>query len=213
MGSGPGGYAQTETESLDSRQAPADNAQKYSKLNQVYLFILSRYRDYIEEKERISVAELPILVTPKNQLVVKKVDEIKGLFNNYSYEVNFHEASLKAFQFVTEEIDDISLPLQFWLMPEETLQFMIGDLTDKGILLCSLLIALGNPSSKVFVAIDDNRRNVDVYYEFNDSIILFDMEEGGIKSFKKKDDMVSSFNLTDDSTAYEFNDQMYIDIQ
>ncbi len=193
--------------------ASAESDEKYSRINQIYLLIISRYRDYIEEKEQISVAELPILVTPKEVAIARKAGEIKATFSDYSYDQNFCDAGARAFEFVSREIEDVQLPLQFWLTPNETMQFMSGDLTDKCVLLCSLLIALGNPSSKVFVAINDGDRRISVYYEFNDSITMFDLERNATKSFKSKDEMVQSFGMNGDSTAYEFNDQMYIDIR
>jgi hypothetical protein len=187
--------------------------EKYSKLNQIYLLIISRYKGYIEEKEELSVAELPTLVTPKGQLVLRKTDEIKNSIENYSYEANFYEASMTIFNFVKNDIEDITLPLQFWLTPEEIMRFMIGDITDKNILLCSLFIALGNPSSKVLVIIEDSEREIKVYYEFNNKITLFDITNGSIKEFETKEKMLESFNMNDETAAYEFNDQMYVDIR
>lgn len=187
--------------------------EKTAKINQVYLLIISRYKDYIEEKEEISVAELPRFVVPKAPLVARKAAEIKAQFPNYSYEDNFDEAALAAFGFVKDEIEEIALPLQFWLSPEEILTFMAGDITDKHILLCSLLIALGNPSAKVVVTVDGVARAVKAYCEHGGKLTMFDIADGSTSEFKTRDEMLGTMGLTDDSTAYEFNDQMYVDIR
>ncbi len=198
--------------------APTDqgNAQaladRYTSVNNIYLLILSKYKDYIEEKEALSVAELPTLVTPKAPLVIRKANEIKDSFDNYDYDGNFYDASVKAFDFVSKDIGNITLPIEFWLMPEETLRYTLGDVTDKSILLCSLLIALGNPSSKVVVVSRDGGRDIYVYYEFDGHIVAMDTEKSRLTRLESKDEMLKSFNLNDDSTAYEFNDQMYVNI-
>ncbi|MGI0100391.1 MAG: hypothetical protein ACREBH_01550 [Candidatus Micrarchaeaceae archaeon] len=191
---------------------PANSAiERDGSLNRLYLAIISRYKDYIEEKEGLSVAELPTLVTPANHKVAEKVEEIKAGFLNYDYEANFIEASGKAFMFVKDEIADTVLPLQFWLTPEETLTFMLGDHMDKNILLCSMLVCLGNPSSKVLVRLNDGSRKVVTYCEFYGSMRMFDLEDAE-REFKTKEEAVSYMGMDSDASIYEFNNQMYADI-
>lgn len=181
------------------------------RLNSVYLAIIARYKEYIEEKEGLSVAELPTLVTPENAMVKRKVDEIKSGFLNYSYEANFADAGSRAYEFVKKDIDEMTLPLQFWLSPDETLEFMLGDAMDKNILLCSMLIGLGNPSSRVLVKMEENSRKVYTYYEFKDRVHLLDMENG-TKEFESKDALLKRLGTGDDVVVYEFNNHMYADI-
>lgn len=193
---------------------PVDKNVEYEKeqrLNQVYLAIISRYKDYIEEKEGLSVAELPTLIMPNGEKVSSKVKEIKSQFLNYSYDENFHAASVAAFEFVKTKIEDTILPLQFWLTPEETMEFGMGDQMDKNILLCSILIKLGNPSSKVFVKMHEGTRKVFVYYEFNSRVYLLDLEKDD-RDFNNKELMLKALDLQEETTAYEFNNQMYADI-
>ncbi len=189
----------------------APEADTLGKLNKVYLTIISRYRDYIEEHENVSIAELPTLVTPKNGAVVAKVDEIKASFGRYDYDNNFYDASLAAFSFVKEKVEDATLPLQFWLTPEETLAFMIGDTFDRCVLLCSMMVALGNPSAKVAVVVNGESRKLLVYYEFGDAVHTFDLR-GGLEKFASKEEMVASLKIKEDTTAYEFNDLTYTGI-
>jgi hypothetical protein len=182
-----------------------------SRLNEVYLTIISRYKDYIEEQEGLSVAELPILVTPLAPRIKEKTIQIKSTFLNYDYETNFMEAANSVYKFIKEEINDVALPLQFWLTPEETLTFMLGDPMDKNILMCSLLVSLGNPSAKVLVRINEGTRKVFTYYEFKGALHIFDMEEG-MKEFPNKEELLASLAIGDDTVAYEFNNQMYADL-
>ncbi len=179
------------------------------RLNQLYLSIIMRYRNYIEERENLSVAELPSLITPNSDLVTKKAEELKG--NNYTYELGFYEASTKALQFIKNEIDEVLLPVQFWILPDETIKFKLGDPIDKNILLCSLIIHLGNPSSKVIIIINETSRKAYVHYEFNEGIYLFNVN-GSIKLFQKKEDMINYLDINENTSAYEFNDKMFVDI-
>lgn len=188
-----------------------NEVERLSRLNQLYLAIISRYKDYIQEKEGISVAELPTLVTPKDESVVRKVAEIKGGFPAYSYEQNFVQACATAFAFVKDDVEDVALPLEFWLAPKDTLSYMMGDVIDKNILLCSMLVALGNPSAKVLVRMKDERVSAFVYCVFGGRISMFDLGNG-TKEFPTKDAMVASLGIDDDTTVYEFNNQAYLDI-
>jgi hypothetical protein len=186
-------------------------ADTLDRLNKIYLAIISRYRDYIEEHENVTVAELPTLVTPKNGAIIEKIDAIKSSFGTYDYDKHFYDASIVAFTFVKDKIEDVVLPLQFWLVPEETLVFMMGDVFDKSVLLCSLLVGLGNPSSKVLVTVSDESRKIFVYYELKDSACMLDLADGP-KRFRTKEEMIESLHIEDDTTAYEFNDNTYSDI-
>ncbi len=179
------------------------------RLNQLYLSIIMRYRSYIEGRENLSVAELPRLVTPSSDGVSRKAAELKG--DNYIYESGFYDASNAAVEFIKSGIDDVMLPVQFWIMPDEALRFRMGDQVDKSILLCSILIGLGNPSAKVLIIIKEDVRKAFVYYEFNSSIYIFDIE-GEAKVFSGRDEMIKSLDIDEDSTVYEFNDKMFVDI-
>ena len=180
-------------------------------LNEVYLAIISRYKDYIEEKESISVAELPTLVTPNDEAVARKANDIKAEFQDYFFDKDFYDAGMKAFGFVRDKVATVVLPVQFWLTPAETLGFMVGDLMDKNVLLCSLLIKLGNPSARVFVKSKGGDKRTFVYFEFNKKIYVIDMDDG-VREYASRDAMIASQNIDDDTTAYEFNDKLYVDV-
>ena len=73
---------------------------KDARLSQLYLSIISRYKDYIEEKEELAVAELPTLIAPKSESVARKTSELKATFPNYTYDRDFLVAALNAFNYV-----------------------------------------------------------------------------------------------------------------
>lgn len=187
-------------------------ARKEGKYNKLYLLIIERYKGYIEQKESLSVAELPTLVTPGSDLVAKKAAEIKSAYTSgYSYDSDFYKASIDSFHFVRDEIERVVLPLQFWLTPDETISFRMGDEIDKNILLCSMLVALGNPSAKVLVHIKESGRKTLVYYEYGSRVYVLDSEDD-VKSFENVQAMLDSMSISEESTVYEFNDRSYKDI-
>lgn len=181
--------------------------EKYSGL---YLEIIMRYRDYIEEKETMYMAELPTLVTPSDDAVLSKVKSIKSMFRAYDYDEDFYSAAKEAHWFVRDKIIAVSLPIQFWLRPGQTMKLEVGDVFDKTVLLCTLLIALGNATAKVLATINDTEKRFVVHCEFSGKILLFDMGRG-ITEFATRAEMLESLGIgKDDSiSAYEFNDKMY----
>jgi hypothetical protein len=189
----------------------ATGTEREDRLNNLYLAVISRYKEYIEEKEGLSVAELPTLVTPNSERVIEKANWIRSKFLNYTYDKDFYDASIMAFGFVNDEIEDVTLPLQFWISPDEVMTFMMGDIIDKSILLCSILVRLGNPSSRVFVKIDDSARRVFVYYEFEGKFHVLECGKER-REFDSRDDILKSLQFSEETVAYEFNNQMYADL-
>ncbi|MCL4380921.1 hypothetical protein M1141_01450 [Candidatus Marsarchaeota archaeon] len=187
------------------------NLSEQTKINQIYLSIILRYKEYIEEKERISVAELPRFIIPKNAKIQQKIEDLKSGFENYVYEKDFYYASLIAYDFVKDNITEINLPIEFWFYPNEILEFLIGDMMDKNILLCSLLVGLGNPSAKVFTAINNNKQDIFTYYEFNGRVYKMDIK-GEVSSFESKEKMLQTVLINNETTAYEFNNHVYNDM-
>ncbi len=186
--------------------------EKLSRLNQIYLMVISRYKDHIEASEEISVAQLPTMVMPKSNIIMQRANIIKKAFASYNYDSDFRDAANMAFEFIINNVDEINLPLQFWLTPEETLRFMAGDITDRAILLCSLFIALDNPSSKVLIVTNESNRTILVYYDLDGKTVMYDLSKRIIKEFSTRDNMIESLSRDESTTIYEFNDQMYIDI-
>ncbi len=181
--------------------------EKYSSL---YLEIIMRYRDYIEERETLHAAQLPTLVTPKDPSVVAKAEGIKRMFNSYNYTSDFIEAAKEAEFYVRSKIAETSLPLQFWLRPSQTMELEAGDAFDKAVLLCSLLIGLGNASSKIIVREKDGNCRLAVGYEFDGKAFLFEMEDGSLREFPDRAGMLSGLGISEGGVdAYEFNDLMY----
>lgn len=181
--------------------------------NDIYLDLLLRYKDIIEEKEALYLADLPKLVTPADENVMLLAKEIQKSFPVFNYDSDFAEAVKVSYSYIREKILPISLPIQFWLKPAQTIRYSAGDIFDRAVLLCSLLIAIGNVSTRIIVATKDNSRSFVVYSEFAGKIIAVDMERG-ITEFDSLEKLIDSLHVGDDeeTSVYEFNDKMYRDI-
>ncbi|MGC8629228.1 MAG: hypothetical protein ACP5T4_03405 [Candidatus Micrarchaeia archaeon] len=193
--------------------ANGSKEEELKRYNKLYLTMLLRYKDYIEEEENLNVAQLPTLVTPEASAIVSFANNIKAQYSNYSPEKNFLEAAKRAHSYVCDKIATVTLPIQFWLMPEETLAAEAGDTLDKAILLCSVFIALGNITSKIIISMDDSNRKVGVYCEYGNKLLYFGLD-CNVSEFETKEALLKSLGIEKgkDMTAYEFNDKMYVDL-
>jgi hypothetical protein len=188
-----------------------DEAELLKRYNSVYLEIIMKYRDKIEDGESISAAELPRLIVPDDVGVValakKMTDEIEG----YSYDRDFYRVAESAFDYINVNIETVALPIQFWLAPGQTLNCRCGDIFDKATLLCSVLIAMGNYSSRVIVSTYGEIRILAVYFVLDGRISVMDLEDKNIISFADRDTFLKEFVHVGetDAEAYEFGDSVY----
>ena len=178
------------------------------KYNNVYLTIIMRYKEYIEGKENLYVAELPTLITPDDESVALLAKSMKGEDNGYS-------AVERAYNYISSSITTLTMPVQFWQKPRETTLNAAGDLFDKAVLLCTLLVSMGNVSSKVMIAIKNEKRNFLVYTEIEGRLIAIDIEKG-LSEVASKEELMERLEIDDDISegvnAYEFNDKMYVQL-
>ncbi len=178
------------------------------KYNNVYLTIIMRYKEYIEGKESLYVAELPTLITPEDESVILLAKSITG-----PEDVKAYVSIKKAYGYINENITTLTLPIQFWQKPRETILNSAGDLFDKAVLLCSLLVTMGNVSAKIMIAIREGRREFLVYAESEGRLIAVDMEHG-VSEAASKEELMERLGIgsSEGITAYEFNDKMYIQL-
>jgi hypothetical protein len=180
------------------------------KYNSLYLEIIMRYKDEIEKGETVYVADLPKLVTPADEAVVAAVKNITSSYPAYIFDENFLAAAQQAQEYVKDKIATVSSPIQFWLKPNQVISLQAGDSFDKAILLCSMLIALGNPSTKIITSIKDNERKHLIYFEYQNELLCIDLERG-MDKVNSKEELFKRIGVNKETemVAYEFNDKMY----
>ena len=103
-----------------------DDAEMLRKYNNIYLTIITRYKDYIEEHEGLYIAELPKLIIPSDKNVASIAEQIKSDFESYNPATDFPDAAYKALEHI-KSIKQVTMPIQFWQMPSETISNGAGD--------------------------------------------------------------------------------------
>lgn len=146
---------------------------------QFYKLLLRRYADLINEFERKTVGELKALVNDKDLTVQSLLSEYKP--DGYEFEKHYPDIAQKLFTFLQKEIDYVEsdLELNFWLAPREILRGKMGDDEDMAVLLCSLLLGLGDENAEVVVAeMEDLKTHAFVASEFKNKFMLLDPTQG-----------------------------------
>jgi len=188
----------------------AQELEVYKKRAALYRKIIDRYRVLTETSEDKSVPELKELIKPQDAALLEIKNQILKEFANYDYEKNFLAAAQKAYEFVNNEIKTEPLPLEFWLSPADIMELRVADEMDKAILLCSLLISLGNKDAKVIVEIKGDFRHAFVMFEFEGKSHLFDPAHKINLSGEKESLLKQVLSKEEESrVVYEFNDVEY----
>jgi len=175
----------------------------------LYLRVIERYREAIEAGENKSVTELRALIVPDNPAVRSLAAGIAGAFRPYLYERDFPAAADKAYEYCSDGIRNAFLPLEFWLTPEDMVELKAADEIDKAALLCSLLIALKNPTAKVVVETQERVRHAFVVYEFCGRFQLMDSAHRVRDAGTRQDVMARMVGDAERKVVYEFNDREY----
>ena len=186
-----------------------DGERVIRKYNNVYLSIITRYKDYIEKNESLYVADLPSLIVPGNPAVLNAARKISDSFPNYSYDKDFIEASRLALSYVKDNIETISIPIRFWQKPWETIANGAGDAFDKAVLLCSILIAIGGESTRIMMALERDGKDFVVFTKYRDELFTLDEVRGLLPAFSKQE-IKSRLVKTGEDEIFEFNDKLCI---
>jgi hypothetical protein len=170
--------------------------------------IIERYREQIEAGEAKTVPDLRNFIDAKGRAVQEVKQKIANEFRPYVYENNFLEAAEKAFKFLKDEIGNETLPVDFWLLPDDVLELKLADEMDKAIFLCSLLLALDNETAKVVVE-TNGARHAFVLFEFNGKFHLMDPVHDVNIIGSREEVLKQHLTGHDYKLVYEFNNKGY----
>jgi hypothetical protein len=175
----------------------------------VYELIIERYRDYIEKSETKTIADLKSLISPNDEYIQKKKDELIESIRPYIYEQHFPKAAELVHKFV-REIRTYTTSVNFWLTPKEMIELRGGDPMDKAIFLCSLLVALENQDAHIIVGMNKGIK-VAVGFMFNNEFTIMDPISPA-KAKGEKGKIIDEW-FKDDKRIYEFNDRNYSELK
>jgi len=180
-----------------------------------YRFLLEKYSDTINEKEKKTIGEIKGLIDPDDLSIQSILAEL--IHANYSFEKNYLSVAKEAYEFVVKEISFVesNLRINFWLTPMEIIKQKIADDEDLAVFLCTLLYALGDEKAFVIVAEMENLlTHAFVITEHKDNFYLFDpSQKKEFDSFSgKKEEVLEKYSFRNSKIKrflYRFNSLEY----
>jgi len=227
--------ADFESELEKQKSQYADLFEKYSKLRQavgsvssidekqhekelkfrLHKFLLEKYADAINEKEKKTIGEIKGLIDPDDLSIQSLLAEL--ITKNYSFEKNYLSVAKEAYDFVSKEISFVEsdIKINFWLTPTEIIKHKLADDEDLAVFLCTLLYALGDEKAFVVVAEMENlTSHAFVITEYKDTFFLFDPpQKNSFEEFSgKKEEVLAKYSFMNSKIKrflYRFNASEY----
>jgi hypothetical protein len=178
-------------------------------------YLLSKYSDIINEREKRTIGEIKSLVDGKDLTIQSFVEDFKP--QGYSFKQDYESALKKAFDAIKEEISfvDAELNVNYWLTPKEIIEAKVADDEDLAVFMCASMKALGDNKAEVIIAeLDDLRTHAFVLSEINgETIILDPAQEHAFEEFKgNKIDVIKKYSFQKKKIKrflYRFNYEKY----
>ncbi|MFH1221950.1 MAG: hypothetical protein V1492_02595 [Candidatus Micrarchaeota archaeon] len=164
----------------------------------IYLLMLGRYKDLINEKETKTITEIRSLINPRHPFIEQL--RKKMIPEDYSYEKNFSTALSKAVEYM-RAIETCEFAVSFWMTFEEMDKLEAADTPNKSLLFASLLRSFGAESTRVLVT---KSGAYYVTFLYDGRNYLFSPKNNSLLA----GDDVSKL-LAEDSPRHSFNDVVY----
>lgn len=128
-------------------------------------YVLNKYSDYIEEKEKKTIQEMKELIQPDNISLreflsgVEEEDTLKACEQSYNK--------------IMREIESCEpLPIEHWMNIKSMIDEKITDYEDRAILLCSTFRHLGAKAYIVMTTLEDNERIPIIQLNINEKYLF-----------------------------------------
>jgi hypothetical protein len=178
-------------------------------------YLLDKYADIINEREKRTIGEIKSLVDGKDLSVQSFVADFKDAA--YSFSSDYEKSLGLVFDFIKKEISfvDADLNLNYWLEPREILEVKVADDEDLAVFLCACLKALGDDTAEVIIAeLDNLKTHAFVGTEINgDFVILDPAQEHALFEYRgTKVDVLKKYSFEKQKIKrflYRFNSDKY----
>ncbi len=189
-----------------------DKKQEIKELKfKLHKFLLEKYSDAINEKEKKTIGEIKGLIDPDDLSIQSLLAEL--ISTDYSFEKNYLSVAKEAYFFVSKEISFVEsdVKINFWLTPTEIIKQKIADDEDLAVFFCTILYALGDENAFVVVAEMENlTTHAFVITEFNFKFFLFDpSQKNSFDEFSgKKEEVLEKYSFKESKIKrflYRFN--------
>lgn len=164
---------------------------------ELYRLMVLRYKELIEKSEDRTITEIRAMVSPYNDFIQKKKAEVLSGFPLYNPKNDFFSAMQKAIEYI-KSIENIKMPIRFWLSFDELDRLKAGDVYSQALLLASLLRAMEGEDVLVY---STEKGNFYVGFSWQGLKYVVNPENGAMFI---GDDVVKLFQ--DDKPMYSFSD-------
>jgi len=178
-------------------------------------YLLSKYADVINEREKRTIGEIKSLVDGNDLTVQSFVSDFKD--SAYSFENDYEKSLKEVFDFTTKEISfvDADLNVNYWLAPREILEVKVADDEDLAVFLCACLKALEDDGAEVIIAeLDNLKTHAFVATQIKGEFLILDpAQEVKFDSFRgTKTEVIKKYSFQGQKIKrflYRFNSQKY----
>ncbi|MFA4945998.1 MAG: hypothetical protein WC607_00445 [Candidatus Micrarchaeia archaeon] len=166
-----------------------------------YRRVIERYSSVISFGEEKSIPELKRIVSP-DECVRRKANEL-AVGEDFAVAAFDYVASLPLLR--------SKISVSVWLSPSEVMELGCGDVMDKAVLLCSLLLAMGLKASLRVVELEEGLKHPVVVVR-GETCALLDPSGGANATGKSPEELLAGFSFQDKRfvrSLYEFDDSAY----
>lgn len=142
----------------------------------IYMLIVNRYKDVINEKESRSISEIRQRVSPYNDFIRQKKESFISDLKPYEHGKHFFTAMQRVLNYI-RGIRNFEFLLTFWMGFEEMDEMKAADILDKAILFASLLRSLDSEDAKVYVS---KARRIFVGFSWGGDSYMVDVKNGSL---------------------------------
>jgi len=149
-------------------------------------FLLEKYADIINEREKRTIGEIKALVDGSDLTVQSIIEDFKDA--GYVFDSDYESSLKQVFDFVKKEVSfvDVDLNVNYWLSPREIIEVKVADDEDFAVFLCAAMKSLGDSKAEVIIAeLDNLKTHAFVSTELkNDFLILDPAQEHNFEEYK-----------------------------
>jgi len=201
-----------------SKSVPA-NANDSVK-SKYYEKILDKYKEQINEQERKTISQIKNTVVPNDLTIKGLVGKYKPI--GYDYNKDYLNTIKKIYNFLKSEIDVVKVDVKviYWMDPTTILKEKFCDDQDIAALLCSLMQALNDYDSFVYVVLlDDETTHSFVKTKYKGNHYILDLaQKCPFEMYVNADEktLIEDYKFNGHKIKkiiYKFNQNAYIDTE
>jgi hypothetical protein len=178
-------------------------------------FLLEKYADIINEREKRTIGEIKALVDGNDLTVQSFIEDFKD--PAYTFDADYEKSLEEVFDFIKKEVSfvDVDLNVNYWLSPREILEAKVADDEDFAVFLCAAMKSLGDSKAEVIIAeLDNLKTHAFVSTELgNDFLILDPAQEHSFSEYKgTKIEVLKKYSFQKQKIKrflYRFNSDKY----